>query len=297
MLKERLCASAPLLGAAVLALFWPGWPGALCFLLLSAVLLVTALSEFNVLVRRFGYPGTPRLLLLFGLLLLCVAPASAHPEAGGALRVYQLEALLLCLFLVTSWRVAVRASCLRTALLNHVISLGGLIGICWSLSFAAKLYFSAGLAVDGRLLVLFLVAVTKCGDVGAFAVGTFSARRAGGNRPLAPKLSPKKSWEGLFGGIGASVVTAVILVLLFGDRLALDGRPVLDLGRAVLVGAALALLGLAGDLAESALKRGAGAKDSGRVPGLGGVLDILDSLLFTAPIFYLFVTAVSAVGS
>jgi phosphatidate cytidylyltransferase len=114
------------------------------------------------------------------------------------------------------------------------------------------------------------------GDAGAYYVG-----RAFGRSPLAPVLSPKKTVEGLGGGIVFSVATAVFL------RYAT--LPQLALATAVGLGLSMALFGVVGDLFESLLKRSAGIKDtSSLLPGHGGVLDRIDSLLFAAPFLFLY---------
>jgi phosphatidate cytidylyltransferase len=129
----------------------------------------------------------------------------------------------------------------------------------------------------GRRWIIFLLAVVMVGDAGAYFVG-----RAFGKRPLAPVLSPKKTVEGLFGGILFSVATALTL-----RRTML---PELSPGVALGLGLAMATLGVVGDLFESLLKRSAGIKDtSSLLPGHGGVLDRIDSLLFAAPLVYLYV--------
>jgi phosphatidate cytidylyltransferase len=132
---------------------------------------------------------------------------------------------------------------------------------------------------DGVLLIFFVVVVTWAGDTGAYLAGKSLGRRA-----LAPVISPKKTYEGLAGG------------LLLACALALAARewflPVLSPGDCLLLGLLLTMTGLIGDLTESAIKRSAGFKDSGSlIPGHGGMLDRLDSLLFTAPAFYYYVTA------
>jgi phosphatidate cytidylyltransferase len=124
---------------------------------------------------------------------------------------------------------------------------------------------------DGRQWVLFLFAVVMVGDAGAYFTG-----RALGRHPLAPELSPKKTIEGLVGGLAASVATAV--------GLASFGLPAMPPRAALGLGLVLALLGVLGDLFESLLKRSVGAKDTATIlPGHGGVLDRIDSLLFAAP--------------
>ncbi len=128
----------------------------------------------------------------------------------------------------------------------------------------------------GRLRIVFLLAVTMMGDAGAYYVG-----RTFGRSPLAPVLSPKKTVEGLGGGIVFSVATAVFLRY--------TSLPELALATAVGLGLSMALLGVVGDLFESLLKRSAGIKDtSSLLPGHGGVLDRIDSLLFAAPLLFLY---------
>jgi phosphatidate cytidylyltransferase len=129
----------------------------------------------------------------------------------------------------------------------------------------------------GRGLVLFLLAVIFLGDTGAYYVG-----RAFGRRPLAPRISPKKTVAGLVGGLAASVAGALVFGLLMG--------PGFSMVESAALGLALSLLGVSGDLFESFLKRSAGVKDAGGlVPGHGGVLDRVDGLLFGAPALFLYV--------
>jgi phosphatidate cytidylyltransferase len=129
----------------------------------------------------------------------------------------------------------------------------------------------------GRLWLVFLLAVTMVGDAGAYFVG-----RAIGKSPLSPVLSPKKTVEGFVGGIVFSVLTAVLV-----SHLAL---PQLGFATALGLGLSMALLGVAGDLFESLLKRSVGVKDtSSLIPGHGGVLDRVDSLMFAAPFLFLYV--------
>jgi phosphatidate cytidylyltransferase len=102
---------------------------------------------------------------------------------------------------------------------------------------------------------------------------------------MIPRISPKKTWEGFAGALIHSTVASMALVWLLPERLSLVGGPL----RAGALGAFLGLVAVLGDLAESLLKRAVGAKDSGHaLPGIGGALDLIDSLLFTAPLLYLF---------
>ena len=129
----------------------------------------------------------------------------------------------------------------------------------------------------GVELVFFVIIVTWLSDTGGFFIG-----KPLGKHPLAPTLSPKKSIEGLLGGIAFSVIGAIISQFTY--------VPFFSLSQCVMLGVSLALLGALGDLAESAIKRSVHVKDSGTIiPGHGGVLDRVDSLLFTGPAMYYYV--------
>jgi phosphatidate cytidylyltransferase len=105
---------------------------------------------------------------------------------------------------------------------------------------------------------------------------------------MIPWLSPKKTWEGLAGGILASVIMAIVFPLIAGNGKLSAGLMLgLSIPKAILFGVLMAVVGQAGDLLESLIKRDAQAKDSAAaVPAFGGVLDIIDSLLLTAPLAY-----------
>jgi len=119
--------------------------------------------------------------------------------------------------------------------------------------------------------VVLLFVVTWANDTFAYFTGRFL-----GKRPLAPRISPRKTWEGFWGGAAGSVGGALVVKVLF--------LPGLSVPAAAVVGAGAAVLGPLGDLSESMLKRAAGVKDSGRIiPGHGGLLDRVDAVLFVAP--------------
>lgn len=134
---------------------------------------------------------------------------------------------------------------------------------------------------QGEWLIFFLLLVTWASDTGAYCVGTLYGRHR-----LAPTISPKKTFEGLVGGLISAIIVAYAARWWFLPELSgLD---------CLILGALLTLTGLWGDLTESAMKRSVGMKDSGGIlPGHGGMLDRLDSLLFTAPVFYYYVTMAS----
>ena len=127
--------------------------------------------------------------------------------------------------------------------------------------------------------LLFLCLATKATDTGGYIVGTLTARLPNGNHKIAPSLSPKKSWEGLFGGLALSATVGWAFSAFAGYA------PLWwYLGTALLLG----LGSFFGDLAESAVKRMCNVKDSGHwVPGMGGAFDVLDSFIFNGIIFYI----------
>lgn len=132
-------------------------------------------------------------------------------------------------------------------------------------------------------LIVGVIAITKACDTGAYFTG-----RAIGRHKMIPWLSPGKTWEGLTGGVITSVFLGVLLAAASG---LLESRDHVPLWLGALCGATFAVVGQLGDLAMSLFKRGAGMKDSSRVlPGLGGVLDVLDSPLMVAPVAYWILT-------
>ena len=136
---------------------------------------------------------------------------------------------------------------------------------------------------EGEWFVFFVALVTWAADTGAYYAGTLW-----GSHLLAPSVSPKKTVEGLLGGMGLATGAALLARAWFVPQLSL-----LD---ALVLGILLTSSGLLGDLCESAIKRSVGVKDSGGIlPGHGGMLDRLDSLLFTTPTLYYYITFVRGV--
>lgn len=135
----------------------------------------------------------------------------------------------------------------------------------------------------GLSALLTMLAVVKLGDVGAYTIG-----RLIGRRKLVPKISPGKTIEGAVGHLAFAAGGAYLCLTALPAAVASWGIAAAPIGRALLVGLVLGAAGMLGDLAESLLKRDAGLKDSSRwLPGFGGVLDMIDSLLLAAPIAWL----------
>ena len=137
-------------------------------------------------------------------------------------------------------------------------------------------------AVDRSVMAFALtIFVPKCSDIGAYFTGKFLTGRLLGRHPMTPLLSPKKTWQGLTGGLLAAIGTAIGLNQL---------SPIIPGGTlgAAGFGLTVGLAGVFGDLAESLIKRDSGSKDASKtLPGFGGILDVSDSILFAAPVAYL----------
>ena len=166
---------------------------------------------------------------------------------------------------------------LEQSLKNGAMTLFGVLYLGLTLSTLSM----TRLLPQGEWLIFFLLLVTWAADTGAYYIGTLYGRH-----PLAPRISPKKTVEGLVGGLISAILIGYVARWWFLPEL-----PALD---CLILAILLTIAGLWGDLAESAMKRSAGTKDSGGIlPGHGGMLDRLDSLLFAAPAFYYYVTLVS----
>ena len=168
---------------------------------------------------------------------------------------------------------------------NTFEALGGLATTLFGLAYIAALfsyffYLRTRDPHQGAWLVLYLILVTKMGDVGAYAVGNLMGRHV-----LMARISPKKTGEGFVAAVLVSAAVAVAAQSMLGTQ-KIFGGPV-SWPLTLLLGLILGIGGQLGDLAESLLKRDCQVKDSSRLlPGLGGVLDVIDSLLFTAPLLY-----------
>ncbi|HPO90494.1 MAG TPA: phosphatidate cytidylyltransferase [Victivallales bacterium] len=152
------------------------------------------------------------------------------------------------------------------------------------LTFIIPLYFN--FRNSGVNYPAFLILVTKSGDIGAYVVGMLTAKyMPGGNHKMISSVSPKKSWEGFMGGLLASIVTSYFCKSFVSDLFSLYGIVILSI--------LLYFFAVLGDLMESSIKRIAEVKDSGSIiPGIGGLLDLTDSLILNTPLFYLITTQI-----
>ncbi|MCH9634621.1 MAG: hypothetical protein S4CHLAM7_13740 [Chlamydiae bacterium] len=172
--------------------------------------------------------------------------------------------------------------CSKNALHKLSISYFGIIYIAISLTFILKInyFYSVDAPISGQWWLMYLLVVTKSTDLGAYFTGKLFGRKA-----LAPMISPKKTIEGLIGGMACSLAASFLLIYLTPHVYEQFKIPWLF---ALLMSFILSIFGQFGDLAESLIKRDVGVKDSNRIKGSGGILDMVDSMIFVSPIFYLF---------
>jgi phosphatidate cytidylyltransferase len=245
-----------LLAALALALALP--PVALTVLI--GVLLVAASLELGVLLRGLDRSVHVDVLVVANVVLLAATQLAGARGLGFGLVVLVVAALL------RSLADRDRADVLGTV--SRTVLLGGWLG-----GLAAFALLLRQLDTPIVLLVTVLGAAAV-GDIGAYLVGSRIGRR-----PIAPSVSPYKTWEGFVGGVAAAAVIASLVLPLDGSSSVLRGA---------IVGAAVGVAGFLGDLVASMVKRDLGVKDLGRIlPGHGGVLDRVDGLLLALPVGYL----------
>lgn len=169
----------------------------------------------------------------------------------------------------------------KEPLMSVAVSYLGLIYVVVTLTFLMKInfMFPVDAPISGQWWLMYLIVVTKSSDLGAYFVGKLL-----GKKPLAPKISPNKTLEGFFGGLLASLIVSFLLIFLTPHVYSQLSMPWLV---AIALGLIFTVLGLFGDLGESLIKRDTGVKDSNKIKGSGGILDMVDSMIFTTPIFYL----------
>jgi phosphatidate cytidylyltransferase len=283
MLKQRLISGSLLGLAAVLsATYLPSPAGWLLILVLGLL----AQYEFYGMIRAMGIPVFKWLGMGGGALAISATFWTIGPASEQLARGYQAEHLVLAgsLLFLLIWQAFQKTHNQPVAAVAMTM-LGILYG-AGLINFLTRLAFGwhEGTRWDsvqrtGQMLILYLIAVVKASDVGAYFTG-----RLIGRHKMIPRLSPNKTWEGLAGGVTLSLVVSLLFYTLGGGRL---GVLTLRCWDAVIMGLVLAASGVVGDLAESMIKRNAQAKDSGAlIPGMGGILDVLDSLLFGAPVLY-----------
>lgn len=254
------------------------------YLGLIALLAVIGVVEYSRMLRKSGVEGFAAWDLLAALGYCAgIAWYRGNPPA-----VFDLAALFTVTAVTFTLHLTrpVRGLATITAVAASVL---GFVYIPFLLHFLARVVFlpTAGAATapgtvsdQGAFLLLWIVAVTKFTDMGAYLTGTLIGRHK-----MIPHVSPGKTWEGFAGALGFAQLAGCGLFALFPGPLAVFGH----YGHVCALTILLALLAVIGDLAESVVKRALDAKDSGRMlPGIGGSLDLIDSICFTAPAAWLY---------
>jgi phosphatidate cytidylyltransferase len=262
ILVKRIASSAVLIGICAAALV-------LRPVFAATVLAVTILGlyEFFTMLEKKGIS----IFKYFGIGMGTVIPASI-------LFHFELTKGWELLFIVVAFLFLIIMQFKRRE--NHGAVVGisttifGILYIAWFFSFLIKIRLLPG----GAGLVTAVLLITKSGDIGAYLIGS-----SFGRTPLIPRISPKKSVEGSVGGLLFSVVGALLSKPLMPETFSFF--------HLALIGVCMGILAQLGDLSESLMKRDCGIKDSAAlIPGFGGILDLIDSLLFTAPVFYFYMT-------
>ncbi len=252
------------------------------FLVILVVLTGLGLREFYSLVSRRGLACFPAMGLCGGLLLVVSTFFFLAGRAGvPPALVNDFETAFLILFVLGLCFRQFLAKTNPDGLTAISTTLFGLMYVAWLLNFIQKInFYPRG---DGHFFLLYFILVTKFSDTGAYLTGSLIGRHK-----MIPRISPGKTWEGFGGAILFSTGASLAYVQAFGSRMA--GMGLLD---AAILGVLLSVTAVVGDLIESLFKREAGVKDSGSLfPGVGGILDLLDSLLFNAPLMYLYMRLV-----
>ena len=261
--QRILTAGLLLIPTVYVAGFAPGW----LFLPALVLTIELCLYEYFRMVEQAGLGAFPVLGYLGGLVLPVAQILEMKGFGFGLVPV--LAGYMVLFPLLAFWG----RGDVKRYLPAVTATLFGVVYIGLGLSWLARLRFDD--PEGGGMLVLFLFSVVLVGDVAAYFVG-----RGLGRTRLAPALSPKKTVEGAVGGLAGSLAVGVLFAVLIWKSQPLAGILILT--------AVVALAGQIGDLAESALKRSAGVKDSSALlPGHGGLLDRLDSLLTAAPVLWL----------
>jgi phosphatidate cytidylyltransferase len=243
-------------------------------------LALTGLVEFYGLAEKRGLACFKWCGLIGGLLLMAGTALHLTGHLGindSPARANDFETGFLILFVLGLCVRQFVSKNNTTGIVSIAVTLFGLMYVPWLLNFVQKITFFPG--VDGKIFLVYFVLVTKFSDMGAYAVGSLIGRHK-----MIPRISPGKTWEGFGGAIFLSTAASLVFTHFLGDKM--YG---MNWIHAVILGIVLSSTAVIGDLIESLFKREAGVKDSGNLfPGIGGILDLLDSLLFNAPIMYLY---------
>ena len=289
MLKYRLISFPLLLLLAFAVVFWQPY-GQVVFIFLALPIALAVVWESCNIVKKLNLPVHRVLALFAGVLLLCKYgygsvmtdklpdfPGLASIKSIVCFSLPGLAGIMTFVFTVLMLKTLFcREENKHLAVISAFTTPGVILFAMLPVTALVIIYLKYG-----ALIFLSLVLATKASDTGGYIVGMLSNKlMKNGNHKIVPSISPKKSWEGT---IGAAIFSIGVTALLTHFNC-------IKLGVAeICIFGFLAFLGsFAGDLTESQLKRAAGIKDSANwIPGMGGILDVLDSFIYNAPLFYL----------
>src|SRR6266576_2846456 len=260
------------------------------FWLLISVFGLIALLEFYRMLDHKGLPNFKITGMICGAVML--GGSFYYFSKIGPAGSYDFEVAVLLFFLLTVFARQMFARLRHDEPLQTMAyTLFGLLYVLWLFNFITKIFYlmprSSTGAVTGQFYCLYLIAVTKFSDMGAYLTGSVVGRHL-----MVPHISAKKTWEGFFGAIILALLCSLGLFKLMPGHLS-----VLTWTHATILGVLLGLGAVLGDLAESIIKRSTDVKDSGNLlPGIGGALDLVDSLLFTAPLMFFYLRLVMHVA-
>lgn len=282
--KKRLMTAGVLIPLVYLLVMYGGMFAFFLFILAGTVI---GLYEFYRMFTNSGYhPQTSMGILLGGLV---VTGFHIGSDAGGiASVVFSPDVMVAAAFVLALLCRLFAGRDTNGALVDVALTFTGVVYVAWLAAYMVLLRDWHLGGIDGRDLIFFLFLVTWSTDTGAYYIGSSLGRHK-----LYPRISPKKSVEGAVGGLAFAVGMAVVCKYTF-----YTGLPLYD---AVALGFVLGIVGQIGDLAESMIKRSARVKDSGGlIPGHGGMLDRIDSMLLNAPALYyytyIFITTADGVS-
>ncbi len=256
MLSQRIISALIGIPLVILAVWFGGIP----LILMTALIIVLGLREMTWMLNKLGLRPSLWLALAGGLILT----GGAYLYSDG----YPGPTITIILFMHLIATVALYP---RYTLLDSAGTLMGTMYVG-----LLNYFYLLRMMPDGWVWLIFTLAGTWACDTTAYFVG-----KAFGKRRIAPVLSPKKTVEGAAGGLLGSSVIGCLFSFIY---------PFLPLGELLILGLVVGAAAEVGDLLESAFKRQAGVKDSSTlIPGHGGILDRIDSTLFTAPLVYYFV--------
>jgi len=279
--RWRLISSIVLWGIMLAVIFW--MPPAGLYIFMNLVI-ARAVWEFYVICEAKGL----RTYKVWGAIATVALISGSWFFYGQHNRLqlsYDFDILILLVFILGVFIRQFPQKHNPIGIETMSVTIFGLLYVAWLGNFITRVNF---VSEQGRFFVMLLVVVTKFTDIGAYLTGSTIGRHK-----MTPRISPKKTWEGTFGGI-AFAVGGAVMCLYWPHQLSEGMRAAgMNLTHALVLGLLLGVAAVIGDLAESLVKREAGIKDSSTIlPGHGGALDLVDSLLFTAPLLYVYIRLV-----